>query len=55
MMLYVIQAHSSLRENYVQQFLEPMCPFILHVKDMQSDENYGYRDIADMLDFGEDG
>jgi len=36
------------------QFPEPMRPFIFHVKDVQADENCGFRAVADMLDFGED-
>ena len=32
-----------------------MCPFIIHVKDVQADENYGYRAIANLLGFEEDG
>jgi len=36
------------------QFPEPMRPFIIHVKDVQADENYRFRALADMLGFGED-
>ena len=36
------------------QFPEPMRPFIIHVKDMQADENYGFQAVADRLSFGED-
>ena len=32
-----------------------MRPLIIHVKDMQADENSGYRAIVDMLDFEKDG
>ena len=35
------------------QFSEPMRPFIIHVKDVQADENCGFRAVAVMLDFGE--
>ena len=31
-----------------------MHPFIIHVKDVQADENCEFRAVADMLDFGED-
>ena len=45
-------AHPNL--SYVTQFSEPIHPFIIHVKDVQTDENYEFRAVADMLEFGED-
>ena len=40
--------------GYFQQFSEPMCSFIMHTKDVQSDGNCRYRAIANMLDFDKD-
>ena len=36
------------------QFPEPMRPFIIHVKDVQADENCRFRAVEVMLDFEED-
>jgi len=46
---------SSLRLDYLTQFPGLMRPFIIHMKDVQTDENCGFQTIADMLGFGEDG
>ena len=51
----MVRARSSLRVDYLQQFPKLMHPFIIHTKDVQSDGNCGYRVIANMLGFGEDG
>ena len=32
-----------------------MRPFIIHLKDMQANGNYGYRSVANLLSFGEVG
>ena len=43
-----------MRLDYLIQFPAPMRPFIIHVKDVQADENCGFRAIADLLGIGED-
>ncbi|GMP21993.1 hypothetical protein CsSME_00000180 [Camellia sinensis var. sinensis] len=39
---------------YFKQFSEKLRPYICHIKDIQADDNYGFRAIAGLIGLGED-
>ena len=40
---------------YIDAFLDGLRPYIQHIKDVKADGNCGFRVIADLLRFGENG